>query len=273
MVNLSPKTDPINILRLAKRLQVTRQALYNNKLEAVVAGFAELQRKNFSTEVEAAVLRRPLEERIRTLEKENEDLRRKLDGWIERWVAVEYNARLLGKDADKLFEPIQPPQRKTLAFPKGGKLVDEIGRDRHRSESKKSGQQRGADNVQSLTEYLEGLDRVAETIPLNPDGGPNYSEIARHCGFGRQVFYTNEKARTLVDQHLRRFEECPQGQKVRKALHKADIQDRRIQSLEERVATLSAEIEALRRQNRDLQERLRQYELIEEVMSIGRYRP
>src|SRR6516225_2150810 len=86
MVNLSPKTDPINILRLAKRLQVTRQALYNNELEAVVSEFAELQRKNFSAEVEAAVLRRPLEERIRALEKENEDLRRKLDGWIERWV-------------------------------------------------------------------------------------------------------------------------------------------------------------------------------------------
>lgn len=121
MVNLSPKTDPINILRLAKRLQVTRQALYNNELEAVVSEFAELQRKNFSAEVEAAVLRRPLEERIQALEKENEDLRRKLDGWIERWVTVEYNARLLGKDADQLFEPIQPPQRKTLAFGKRGK--------------------------------------------------------------------------------------------------------------------------------------------------------
>jgi len=99
----------------------------NNDLQTVVADYAELQRKNFSTEVEAAVLRRPLEERIQTLEKENEDLRRKLDGWIERWVTVEYNARLLGKDADKLFAPIQPPQRKTLAFTKGGKPR---GRDR-----------------------------------------------------------------------------------------------------------------------------------------------
>ena len=119
MVKLSPKTDRINLLRVAQRLKVTRQALYNNDLQAVVTEYAELQRKNFSTEVEAAVLRRPLEERIQALEKENEDLRRKLDGWIERWVTVEYNARLLGKDADKLFEPIQPPQRKTLALRKG----------------------------------------------------------------------------------------------------------------------------------------------------------
>jgi oligoribonuclease (3'-5' exoribonuclease) len=121
MTNLSPKTDPINMLRLATRLKVTRQALYNNNLGPVVAEYAELQRKNFSTAVAAASLRRPLEERIRELEKENQELRQKLDGWIERWVTVEYNARLCGNSADKLFEPIQPPQRKTLAFRKGRK--------------------------------------------------------------------------------------------------------------------------------------------------------
>jgi len=142
-----------------------------------------------------------------------------------------------------------------------------------RSDLKKSGQQRGAENVDSLAEYLVGLDQAGATMPLNLDGSPNYSEIARHCGFGRQVFYTNERARALVEQRLTRFEESREGQKIRKALHKVDIQDRRIQNLEEKVATLEAEVEALRRQNRELQERLRQYELIEDVMSIGRYRP
>jgi hypothetical protein len=121
MVKLSPKTDRINLLKLAQRLKVTRQALYNNDLQTAVTEYAELQRKNFSTEVEAAVLRRPLEDRIEALEKENEELRRKLDGWIERWVTIEYNARLLGKDADKLFQPMQPPQRKMLAFARGRK--------------------------------------------------------------------------------------------------------------------------------------------------------
>lgn len=115
MTNLSPKTDPINMLRLAKRLKVTRQALYNNNLGPVVAEYAELQRKNFSTAVAVASLRRPLEERIHELEKENSELRQKLDGWIERWVTVEYNARLFGKNADKLFQPLPPPQRQVAA--------------------------------------------------------------------------------------------------------------------------------------------------------------
>lgn len=120
MTTLSPQSDPVNMLRLAKRLGVTRQALYNNDLGPVVAEYAELQRKNFSTAVAAASQRRPLEERIGELEKENKELRLKLDGWIERWVTVEYNARILGTTADKLFAPIPPPARKR-PNPKGGK--------------------------------------------------------------------------------------------------------------------------------------------------------
>jgi hypothetical protein len=116
MVTLSPKTDPINIAQLAARLQVTRQAIYDNGLKELVAEHAELQSKNFATEVEAVVSRRPLEERIAALEKENEELRQKLDGWIERWASVEYNAKMHGLNADQLFAPIPPPQRNVLAM-------------------------------------------------------------------------------------------------------------------------------------------------------------
>ena len=151
--------------------------------------------------------------------------------------------------------------------------MDEISDRDQIPAAKKNGQQRGAENVASVAEYLDRLDRTGELVPLNPDGGPNYSEIARHCGFGRQVFYTNEKARSLVEQRIQGFAKLHESQKERSALHKADVQDRHIQRLEEKVATLSAEVEGLRQQNRGLQERLRQYELIEEVMDIGRYRP
>jgi hypothetical protein len=110
-VNLSPETHPINISRLAKELGVTRQSIYDNELEKVVDEHKALQHKNFSIQKESVVLRKPLEERIASMEEEILDLRRKLDGWIERWVAVEYNARLLGLDADKIFAPMSPPDR------------------------------------------------------------------------------------------------------------------------------------------------------------------
>ena len=151
--------------------------------------------------------------------------------------------------------------------------MDEMNEDGGGQGVKKSGQQRGTENVESVVAYLDQLDRTGEMVPLNPDGGPNYSEIARHCGFGRQVFYTNEKARALIEERMHRFAEPRENRKVRSALHKVDAQDRQIQRLEEKVATLSAEVEALRQRNRELEERLRQYELIEEVMDVGRYRP
>lgn len=126
-VNLSPKTHPINISRLAKELGVTRQAIYDNELEEVVDEHKALQHKNFSVQKEAVALRKPLEERIASMEKEILDLRRKLDGWIERWVAVEYNARMLGLDADKIFAPMPPPDRMLANFGGGrnGKDDDE----------------------------------------------------------------------------------------------------------------------------------------------------
>jgi hypothetical protein len=112
MVSLSPKTDPINVSSLAKRLVVTRQALYNNELDKVVAEYAELQRTNFSANVEAVVARRPLEERIADLEGQLVEFRGKIDGWIERWATVEYNAKMLGIDADQLFAPMPRPERR-----------------------------------------------------------------------------------------------------------------------------------------------------------------
>ena len=110
-VNLSPETHPINISRLAKELGVTRQAVYDNELKIAVDEHRELQHKNFSIQREAVALRRPLEDRIASMEEELLDLRQKIDGWVERWAAVEYNARLLGLDADKIFAPMQPPDR------------------------------------------------------------------------------------------------------------------------------------------------------------------
>ncbi|MET0462599.1 MAG: hypothetical protein ABW007_05580 [Chitinophagaceae bacterium] len=117
-VNLSPTDAPINVTRIAKALGISRQAIYDKELDEAIEDHDKLQRTNLKLNVEAAVLRRPLEERIAALEAEKQELLQKLDGWIERWAAVEYNSKLYGYDADKLFAPIPPPLRKTLTFKK-----------------------------------------------------------------------------------------------------------------------------------------------------------
>lgn len=109
--NLSPETHPINISRLARELGITRQAVYSNELEGPVSEHRALQRKIFSSQGNAQSLRKTLDERIACMEREVLDLRQKIDGWIERWATVEYNARMLGLDADKIFAPMPLPDR------------------------------------------------------------------------------------------------------------------------------------------------------------------
>lgn len=123
MANLSPKEkgNRINVTNLAKRLKISRQAIYDNGLDKEIDGYAELQRTNDKIKTEAAALRRPLEVRLEECEEKIKSLLKKLDGWIERWVGVEHNARMLGYDADLLFAPVQPPMRKTLVFKRGRK--------------------------------------------------------------------------------------------------------------------------------------------------------
>jgi hypothetical protein len=51
--------------------------------------------------------------------------------------------------------------------------MDEISDRDRRPVAKKNGQQRGAENVERVADYLDRLDRTGELVPLNPDGGPN----------------------------------------------------------------------------------------------------
>lgn len=111
MVGLSPKECPITISSVAKRLKVSRQTLYSHDLKMVVAEFANVQRENFDQVDEASIRRRPLEERLKDLEHENHVLSEKLDSYIERWVAIEYNSRMLGIDPDELFASAPKPMR------------------------------------------------------------------------------------------------------------------------------------------------------------------
>lgn len=124
--NLSPKTHPINVSRLAVALVVSRQALLNNGFsKETLAEYATLQQKNFSGG-EEKIARRSDEERIASQEKMLEEFRRKLDGWIERWATVEYNAKIHGIDVDKiLLTRMPPPDRERIRAVGGRKDMDD----------------------------------------------------------------------------------------------------------------------------------------------------
>ena len=111
MVGLSLKECPITVSSVAKRLKISRQTLYSHDLKSVVDEFASIQRENFDHFDEVRIRRRPLEERLKELEQENSLLGERLDSYIERWVAIEYNSSLLGVDPDELFTPAPKPMR------------------------------------------------------------------------------------------------------------------------------------------------------------------
>lgn len=108
--NLSPETHPINLVRLANRLKVSRQSLYDNDLDKEIDRYKKLQRKNFSDN-RSTPERKSKDQQIADLKEQVIGMQQKLDGWIERWVAVEYNARMLGINPEEIFARLPAPRR------------------------------------------------------------------------------------------------------------------------------------------------------------------
>jgi hypothetical protein len=110
-------------------------------------------------------------------------------------------------------------------------------------------------------------------------GQPDKSAIAIACGFDRQTFYNNPEAKSLLEKAVEEIGvDGGQPQVGGRAAHLEQLmtaRDRRIQHLEERLQSRTVEAEQLRRENKELKEKLRQYEIAEEIMtSTGRkYRP
>lgn len=107
---LSPETHPINLARLAKELVVSRQALYDNGVDKEIDRYKALQSKNFSRN-QSTPNRKSTDQQNIDLRAQVTSMQQQLDGWIERWAGVEYNARMLGIDPDEIFAPLPEPQR------------------------------------------------------------------------------------------------------------------------------------------------------------------
>ncbi|HEV7744192.1 MAG TPA: hypothetical protein VGO56_04270 [Pyrinomonadaceae bacterium] len=108
--NLSPATHPINLTRLSNKLNVSRQALYGNDLNKEIDRYKKLQHKNFFV-TQSTPERKSKDQQIADLNEQVTRMQEQLDGWIEKWVTVEYNARMLGIDPDQIFAVLSGPDR------------------------------------------------------------------------------------------------------------------------------------------------------------------
>lgn len=127
----------------------------------------------------------------------------------------------------------------------------------------KSGSAIGAENAETLKNYLDALEREGRPLPMRA-GEPNRSAIALACGFDRQVLYKNPAAVALLKQALAGLAPVDGGDEDPKPSPRSDRRDRRIMSLEQENAALRAENTGLRRELR----RLRQVEDI--MVTTGR---
>lgn len=172
--------------------------------------------------------------------------------------------------------------------PRQDSVSDQLGEGRG-----KSGQQIGRENVENLQRYVETLRQTGEHLPMRR-GKPNFSAIALANGFDRGVFRDNQEARRVIEEAAKDTnltgEEEGKGEKDAgekgglerdvpsklgedgKAAHiqkKLDRSDRHNKTLEEKLAMKTAECEGLRRRIKELEEKLRGYEIFEEVMTTN----
>jgi AcrR family transcriptional regulator len=110
----------------------------------------------------------------------------------------------------------------------------------------KSGQQVGQSYVAALETYLQALRAEGQGLPAK-GGKVSTSAIALAAGVDRQSLYKNPTCRALLEAAAQEMGLAGiEAKNV--AIAKDDGKDQRIQTLEARVAALTAEVHGLRRQ-------------------------
>lgn len=136
----------------------------------------------------------------------------------------------------------------------------------------KSGQEIARENVEKVQKYLDDLKLHEKRLPSRY-GKPNWTKIASECGLkDRGIFYDNDTARALVEQAVSDIGLETQEAGSKRAAYteqRLDVSERNVQRLTEKLAVVTAEKEELNREVKTLKERLRQYEVIEEVMTTN----
>jgi len=107
----------------------------------------------------------------------------------------------------------------------------------------KNGQQLGAENASAIERYLDALKADGRGLPSR-NGKVSMSAVALAAGLATQNVYKNPACRSMLEKAAQELGLAPIGREDGQA--KDDPRDRRIQSLEARIASLQAEVEGLR---------------------------
>lgn len=107
----------------------------------------------------------------------------------------------------------------------------------------KNGQQLGTENANAIELYLNALKADGKGLPSR-NGKVSMSAVALAAGVATQNLYKNPACRSMLEQAAQELGLAPIGREEGQA--KDDPRDRRIQSLEARIASLQAEVEGLR---------------------------
>jgi len=63
--------------------------------------------------------------------------------------------------------------------------------------------EKGRINKQRYKEYVESLIAKGKKFPVNQNGGVNLTQIAKECGFHRQVFATNKGMAASLEEDIK----------------------------------------------------------------------
>lgn len=134
--------------------------------------------------------------------------------------------------------------------------------------SKKSGADLGRENAARLADYLASID----VLPSR-GGKVNVSQVARACGFDRQVLYNNPSCKALLDTAV--IEKGLDGIEARESGEHGDdtpmVPLKKLREVEQRNGALEKKVSELRARIVGLETRLRRQEIIdEELISRGR---
>lgn len=146
--------------------------------------------------------------------------------------------------------------------------------------SKISAVEKGVINKQRYADYVAELERNGRKFPINQFGDVNLTEIAKSCGFNRQVFTTNASMKKALADDVRRVgteiteAQRPEAFLANKVKVKSDQINKLMRDLaiaEEKIHALESQVINLERENKLLKTESKEAaDSLDYMLSTGR---